>query len=102
MDLLYKLSLSVLVCSGAALHAWEEPLHTISIDIKVSCPMSEEFNAFVQSIPHGQSVSYEEWRDGFVNNMTQLIYLAESGKIASSSWSVKTDDDLEHPPKDSQ
>lgn len=70
--------------------------HHISITIDIDCPMSEELDAFVKSIPPEGSTSkdFEEWKTSFVHNMTQLIRLVQSEKVLNSSWSVKTDDAL--------
>lgn len=80
----------------------DEKSHEITIDIKISCPMSPELKDFVKSIPPAgnYSSSFEEWKSSFVNNMTQLIRLVESEKVFNSFWSVKTDDRLPQEVKD--
>ena len=74
----------------------DEKSHEIAIDIKMTCPMSNELEDFVKSIPlaDNYSSSFEEMKFSFVNNMTQLIRLVESEKVFNSFWSVKTDDRL--------
>ena len=76
-----------------------ENSHDISINIKINCPTSDEFQEFVKSIPPEGNYysSFNEWKSSFVNNMNQLIHLVESGKIFNSSCSINTDDHL--PPK---
>ena len=79
-----------------SIYAEEEKSHEITIEIKINCPMSEELNQFVKSIPENgdYSVGFCEWKSSFITNMTQLIHLVESEKIHNSSWSVKTDNRL--------
>lgn len=65
--------------------------HEVSVEIKISCPMSDELEEFAKSIPdHSsvQSVSFEEWKVSFVNSMTKLISLVESEKVGNSLWSA--------------
>lgn len=71
-------------------------MHEIAVDIRIDCPMSQELEEFVQSIPTAGNYSspFGEWKSSFVHNMTQLIRLVESEKIRNSFWSVKTDDRL--------
>lgn len=78
------------------LQADEETAHEILIEIRLKCPMSEELKAFARSIPspENQSVSLDEWKASFTNNMTSLAELIESKKLYDASWSVKTDDSL--------
>lgn len=80
----------------SSMYAEEEKTHDIAIEININCPMSEELANFVKSIPEEgtRSTTYEEWKSSFVNNMTQLIRLIESGKVYNSSWGVKTDEHL--------
>ncbi len=80
---------------SAKIFAEEKKTHEISMEIKISCPMSDGLQEFVNSIPEisSQSVSFEEWKKSFVNSMTQLIKLVENEKIAASFWSAKTDID---------
>lgn len=70
--------------------------HEIAVDVKIHCPPSPELNDFVKSIPPkgNYSSTFEEWKNSFVENMTQLIRLVESEKIYNSYWTVKTDDRL--------
>jgi hypothetical protein len=65
-----------------------EDLHTIAIDIRINCPMSSEFKDFLESVPHpGHYESQvDEWKASFVNNMTQLIKLVESGNFETGAW----------------
>lgn len=93
-----KLFITLLCLLPFKVHAQtEEKPHVITIEIKVSCPMSPELDAFVKSIPKAgnYSSSYEEWESSFSNNMHQLLKLIESKKVYHSYWSVKTDDALE-------
>jgi hypothetical protein len=84
---------AVLVLFCPLLYAEIEQPHSIAMEIKILCPSSEEFSSFAGSIPEqGEYVTYEEWKNSFVNNFTQLLNLIESGKIYNASWSVKTDD----------
>lgn len=71
----------------------KENSHDISVNIKINCPTSDEFQEFVKSIsPEGRySSNFNEWKSSFVNNMNQLIHLVESEKIFNSWWSVNTD-----------
>lgn len=66
----------------------------IEVEIKLSCPVSAEYNAFSNAIPKGvdDSVSYEEWRDSFVDGMTKLIALVKSGKIEDCTWTASAED----------
>jgi quercetin dioxygenase-like cupin family protein len=67
--------------------------HNVALNIKLSCPPSDEFQQFIKSIPPAgnYSSSLTEWKSSFVNSMNQLIQLVESEKIFGSWWSVKTD-----------
>lgn len=66
----------------------------VEVQIKLTCPVSDEYTTFAQSIPEGvdDSVSYEEWRDSFVDSMTKLIALVKSGKIDDCNWSASAED----------
>jgi hypothetical protein len=74
----------------------KENSHDISVSVKINCPTSDEFQAFMKSIPPSGNYasSLNEWKSSFVNNMNQLIHLVESEKIFHSSWSVNTDQQL--------
>ncbi len=71
----------------------EEHSHDISVNIKINCPTSDEFQEFVKSIPPAGSYSssFNEWKSSFVNNMNQLVHLVESEKVFDSWWSVNAD-----------
>ena len=71
----------------------EKNSQNVALNIKLSCPPSDEFQQFVKSIPPAgnYSSSLAEWRSSFVNSMNQLIQLVESEKIFNSWWSAKTD-----------
>ncbi len=71
----------------------KENSHDISVNVKINCPASDEFQEFVKSIPPAgnYSSSFNEWKSSFVNNMNQLVHLVESEKIFNSWWSVNTD-----------
>jgi hypothetical protein len=73
-----------------------EELQKIKIEIAIECPRSEEFDAFVKSIPQfgNYSVSLDEWKSSFTQNMTQLLHLVENEKISNSNWSVHLDDEF--------
>ena len=75
------------------LFAEEEKSHEILVEVKIKCPMSDEFKEFARSIPEAsvQTVSYEEWKTSFINSMFQLINLVESEKITDANWTAKTD-----------
>jgi hypothetical protein len=75
-------------------HAENSKPHDITIEIKLKCPTSEEFEKFMKSVPPAGSYSstWNEWKSSFINNMNQLIDLVESEKISNSFWSVKTDE----------
>lgn len=70
----------------------KEKSHDISVSIQIKCPSSDEFQAFLKSIPPdgNYSSSLKEWKSSFSNNMNQLLQLVESEKIFKSSWSVHT------------
>jgi hypothetical protein len=72
----------------------EKGAHDIAIEIKIICPMSEEYKQFVESIPvEGEyRTDFTEWKSSFINNMNKLISLVESGNVCDSSWSVTTGD----------
>jgi hypothetical protein len=65
----------------------------ISVNIKINCPISTEYQDFVKSIPSaGQySSSFDEWKASFTNSMNHLIQLVESEKVFNSWWSVQTE-----------
>lgn len=88
-----SVELIVIQLKNSALKKSGSNSHDIAIGIKVRCPMSSELQDFVKSIPPvgNYSSSFEEWKSSFINNMTQLIRLIESGKVNESFWSVKTD-----------
>ncbi len=71
--------------------------NVILVEIKVSCPMSEEYLDFVNSIPKNDDVppSFEEWKASFTHNMTKLIQLVESEKVGNSFWGVKIENTAE-------
>lgn len=71
----------------------KENSHDISVNIKINCPSSAEFQEFIKSIPPSGSYSssFNEWKSSFVNNMNQLVHLVESEKIFNSRWSVNTE-----------
>ena len=75
----------------------QQPTHEIAIEIKINCPESEELEKFLKSVPleGNYSTDFEEWKASFVNNMTHLIYLVDSGKLCNSSWSVKVDENAQ-------
>lgn len=87
---IYSLMLSSLLFASD-----DEKMHQIRMEIKIDCPMSEELQAFVKSIPReepGQVDSdFTVWKNSFVNNMNKLIDLVESEKVCNSTWSVDTD-----------
>jgi hypothetical protein len=91
---LSKIAFSVLTFLSATLGA--EAIipseHDIAVEIKIRCPMSDEFAKFAQSIPDPQRehVTFEEWKSSFINSMSELIRLVESGKVNNSWWSAKT------------
>jgi hypothetical protein len=63
----------------------------ITVEIKISCPKSVEFNKFLKSIPTGPestSDDFEEWKISFINNMKALLELVESENVNNTSWSV--------------
>ena len=66
----------------------KEP-YNVTVEIKLTCPMSEELTAYVNSVPPAgeRSTSLSEWQASFVNSMNQLIHLVESGKMSDSVWS---------------
>lgn len=68
----------------------EENSHDISVNIKINCPASDEFQEFVKSIPPegNYSSSFNEWKSSFISNMKQLIHLVESEKVFNSWWSA--------------
>ena len=79
---------------SSSLVANDEKLYQTQVEITISCPMSKEFQTFVNSIPRNDSgidTDFEEWKSSFVENMTKLIELVESEKVSNSSWSVTTD-----------
>ncbi len=67
--------------------------YEIAVDIRIDCPMSEELQAFRDSVPMGGTcvANFEEWKLSFIENMTKLIQLVKSEKVANSSWSVHVD-----------
>lgn len=71
----------------------KEGSHNISVNIKINCPKSEEFQQFIKSLPvaGNYSSNFTEWKSSFITNMNQLIHLVESEKIFNSWWSVNTD-----------
>ncbi len=66
--------------------------HDVSVNIQINCPNSDEYAAFLKSIPTKNSDSFEEWKSSFIDNMGQLINLVESEKVFNSCWSVNTHD----------
>lgn len=81
---------------GCAEH---ETVSEIVIKINLTCPASEQLEAFKESIPEFAStsptVNYEEFQKSITKNMTQLIRLIESGKVYNSNWSVKVESKIE-------
>jgi hypothetical protein len=71
----------------------DNQLHEIDLGIKIDCPMSEELESFMKTVPQNgdHPPSFNEWKDSFVSNMTQLIRLVESEKISNASWYVNID-----------
>jgi hypothetical protein len=72
----------------------KENSHDVSVNIKINCPISDEFQEFVKSIPStaaGNDLSFDEWKSSFVKNMNQLVHLVESEQVFNSWWSVNTD-----------
>ncbi len=64
----------------------------VTVEIKLTCPMSEELTEFMKSIPQTSedSTSLDEWQTSFANSMTKLIQLVKSGKMESSLWTADT------------
>jgi hypothetical protein len=79
---------------GCSLHADEEPLKTVNIQIKLLCPNSDELENLRNVIPEntGSQVSYEEFSHSLKINLAQLIELIESGKVRDSFWSIAIED----------
>ncbi|QVL56241.1 MAG: hypothetical protein KFB95_03315 [Simkaniaceae bacterium] len=75
-----------------AVGAGNDP-YEVAVDIRIDCPMSEELQAFRDSIPVGGPcvANFEEWKLSFIENMTKLIQLVESEQVANSNWSVHVD-----------
>lgn len=69
-----------------------ESANEISINIKIHCQTSDEWQDFVNSIPsEGSDASnFGEWKSSFLNNMSQLIRLVESDNLFDASLSVQT------------
>ena len=69
-----------------------ENSYDISVNIKINCPSSHEFEQFLKSVPSTSNYcsSFEDWKSSFINNMKQLIQLVDSEKIFNSAWSVST------------
>lgn len=61
----------------------EENSHDISVNIKINCPASDEFQEFVKSTPStdSDSSSFDEWKSSFIYNMDQLIHLVGRGRL---------------------
>ena len=84
----------------SSIQADEEKPHEITIAIKIVCPKSDELNAFANSIPREDDYfapSFEDWKQSFISNMTQLIQLVESEKVYNSFWSVNIDEGFWQP-----
>ncbi len=83
------------VCSFATCFAddSDQKSRDISLDIRINCPMSDEYMEFFNTIPEAgnHSVEYEVWKEQFITSMTKLIELIESGKVNTSGWTVNTD-----------
>jgi|GEM_PF-4339177 len=65
----------------------------ITVEIEINAQMSEELEALKESIPTGESDSWDEWKDSFVKNMNRLIDLVESGKVGNTVWSIDIEED---------
>lgn len=88
-----KKVLALLLLGFSLVHAEESQLWQLSMTVDMKCPMSEELQAFIDTIPKEQSPSFE-WQESFVNNLTALIKLVQSDKFrdAVSTAGVVTPD----------
>lgn len=101
MNFLKKSLLTSFLFISSIGYAEHEAVSEIVITINLTCPASEQLEAFKESIPEFTStsasptVNYEEFQKSITKNMTQLIRLVESGKVYNSNWSVKVESKVE-------
>lgn len=66
--------------------------HKIWIEVNINCPMSEELNALLETIPSPDTPAvtedYEEWAESFEKVMTKVIELIKSKKVGNTSLSI--------------
>ena len=82
---------AIFVLSSSVSFGVEEQTYDIKVGIEINCPMSDELQAFMDSIPCGPDGvcrDFDEWKNSFIDNMTMLIQLVNSEKIHNSCWSV--------------
>lgn len=75
----------------------KDGFYEVLFGAKLKCLMSVELKEFAKSIPlsgNYSSATFEEWKNSFVNTMTQLIYLVESENIFDSFWFAQADEIL--------
>lgn len=97
MNLLKKSLLASFCFISHLVCAEKEPVSEVIIKINLTCPASEELEAFKKSIPDSTSptINYEKFQKSITENMNQLIHLIESGKVYTSNWSVKVESKIE-------
>ncbi len=97
MNLLKKSLLANFLFISPLICTEKEPISEVIVKINLTCPASEELEAFKKSIPESTSptVNYEEFQKSITENMNQLISLIESGKVYNSNWSVKVESKIE-------
>ncbi len=93
--------LILFICSFATCMADDAPQNSqdIALDIRINCPMSDEYEEFLNAIPTpgSHTVDYEEWKASFIDSMTKLINLLESDQVNTSFWSVTAEEHKEIP-----
>lgn len=78
----------------SSLSSEEEPTpkqtRTIKIEITLECPPSEELDALLKTFPieSTNDVNFEEWSQSFLNMISQLVPLVQSGKLENAGYEV--------------
>lgn len=73
----------------------DEESYQVKVQINITCPMSIELQAFLNSIPRDTQddveMDFYEWKYSFINNMYKLIELVDSEKLYETSLIVDSE-----------
>lgn len=67
----------------------------VKVGIELQCPMSQELQNFMDTIPTGEDYDendWDSWSHDFVLSMRKLIELVESGKVGNAVYSTSVID----------